>query len=89
MRSDAQNSILQIVLLLLVMLACVFIFGKNAGRLSNELAAPVKALAKDMELVSHMHFQPINTEVTSSLYEISKINQSFSLMKATLQVSAG
>ena len=84
-RAEAQNSMLQIVLLVLILLAFVFIFRRNANRMSEDLAKPVKSLARDMERVSHMYFAQ-DKKVISSVYEIAKIENSFSVMKATLQV---
>ena len=88
-RSEAQNSILQVVLLVLVMLACVYIFKRHAGHLSTGIGEPVKLLAKDMERVSHMVFEPQSKKLESSLYEVTKIIKSFSKMKGVLQVGAG
>ena len=88
-RYEAQNSILQVVLLVLVMLACVYIFKRQAGFLSTDVGEPVKLLAKDMERVSHMAFEPQSKKLESSLYEVTKIIKSFSKMKGVLQVGAG
>ena len=85
-RAEAQNSMLQIVVLVLILLMFVFIFRRNANRMSQDLATPVKSLARDMERVSHLHFEHTEKKVTSSVYEIARIENSFAVMKATLQV---
>ena len=87
-RAEAQNGMLQIVFLVLVLLMFVFIFRRVANRISHALAHPVKSLAEDMERVSHMHFGPTK-KATASLYEIAKIENSFAVMKGTLQVDSG
>lgn len=87
-RAEAQNGMLQVVFLVLVLLMFVFIFRRDANSLSNSLAHPVKSLAEDMERVSQMRFGPTK-KATASLYEIAKIEQSFALMKGTLQVEPG
>lgn len=84
-RAEAQNSMLQIVVLVLILLMFVFIFRRNANRMSQDLATPVKSLARDMERVSHLHFEHTEKKVTSSVYEIARIENSFAVMKATLQ----
>lgn len=83
-RAEAQNSMLQIVILVLILLMFIFIFRRNANRISEDLAEPVKILAREMERVSHLHFEH-KGKVTSSMYEIAKIENSFAVMKAMLQ----
>lgn len=84
-RAEAKNSILQTVMLVLILLIFVFICRRNANIVSEGLAEPVKVLARDMERVSQSHFKK-KKKVKSSMYEITKIENSFTVMKATLQV---
>lgn len=85
-RVDAWCSISTTVLVVLMLFGFVHIFRRNAGHLSNSLALPIKALAKDMEQVSQMGFQSSESRVMSQLYEVSKIQKSFTVMKGILQV---
>lgn len=84
-RAEAQNSIVQTVVLVLILLMLVFIFRRNMNIVSEGLAEPVKVLARDMERVSQLHFKK-KKKVKTSMYEITKIEKSFAVMKATLQV---
>ena len=85
-RVDAWCSVVTTVLVVVLLVACVVIFRRDANHLSNSLVAPIKSLAKDMEHVSQMAFRTSDEQELSQLYEISKIQKSFSLMKGILQV---
>ena len=87
-RVDAWCNVGTTVLVVFVLIGCVVIFRRDASHLSNSLATPIKALAKDMEHVSQMAFNNGGAQDLSHLYEISKIQKSFSLMKGILQVRA-
>ena len=87
-RMDAWCSVATTVLVVILLVAYVVIFRRDANHLTNSLVAPIKSLAKDMEHVSQMTFRPSGEQQLSRLYEISKIQKSFSLMKGILQVRA-
>merc|ERR1711939_1172590 len=73
-RGDAISSIVQIFILVVLMFGCIFIFRREGKRLSDDVGKPAAYLAKEMEDVSQMNFQP-SPKVTSRFYEIAKIEK--------------
>ena len=70
MSTDAVNSIIQIFILVVALLGCIYIFRREGKRLSDHVGVPAAYLAKDMEDVSHMTFQHRPKIFNSRFYEV-------------------
>lgn len=84
---QAVLSLLTTLLVVLVLGAGSFTFGRDANKFSDQIAAPMKVLCEDMRAVAKLEYKPIRHEICG-IQEVRDIQYSFMKMKGGLETFA-